>query len=78
MERIILLLFFLFSGCENDPTAWTTLFDGQKVTGMRGYKMDEFPWNSWVIENGSLKTIPHGKGVDIISTEIYKDIRKKS
>ncbi|SVC66282.1 uncharacterized protein METZ01_LOCUS319136, partial [marine metagenome] len=33
MERIILLLFFLFAGCENDPTAWTTLFDGQKVTG---------------------------------------------
>ena len=73
MERIILLLLFLFTGCENDPTEWTPLFDGQKVTGMRGYKMVEFPWDAWVIENGSLKTIPHGKGVDIISTEIYKD-----
>ena len=36
MERIILLLFFLYTGCENEPTEWTPLFDGQKVTGMRG------------------------------------------
>jgi hypothetical protein len=40
---------------------------------MRGYKMDSFPWTAWTIEDGSLKTIPGGKGVDIISTETYKD-----
>ena len=73
LKRIIVLLLFLFTGCQNNPAEWNTLFDGQKVTGMRGYKMDVFPWDAWVIENGSLKTKPHGKGVDIISTEIYKD-----
>ena len=40
---------------------------------MRGYKLESFPWEAWVIEDGSLKTIPGGKGVDIISTETYKD-----
>ena len=73
LKRIIVLLFFLITGCQNNPAEWNTLFDGQKVTGMRGYKMDVFPRDAWIIENGSLKTKPHGKGVDIISTEIYKD-----
>ncbi|GIS53686.1 hypothetical protein Ct9H90mP29_07280 [bacterium] len=35
--------------------------------------MDSFPWDSWVIKEGALKTIPGSKGVDIISTDIYKD-----
>ena len=73
MKRIIVIIFFLTTGCQYNSTEWNTLFDGQKVTGIRGYKMDGFPWGSWVIEKGSLKTISHGKGVDIISTEMYKD-----
>jgi len=68
----LLLIVVLFS-CSKNPSDWTILFDGQSVTGMRGYKMDSFPWDSWVIKEGALKTIPGSKGVDIISTDIYKD-----
>ena len=74
MKRILLIsLIFFVAGCGKTTNGWTPLFDGQAVTGMRGYKMDSFPWEAWAIEDGSLKTIPGGKGVDIISTETYKD-----
>ena len=35
--------------------------------------MKSFPWGDWKIENGTLKTLVHGKGVDIISKDQYKD-----
>ena len=70
---LFILLITVFISCSKTPSEWTILFDGQSVTGMRGYKMDSFPWDSWVIKEGTLKTIPGSKGVDIISTDIYKD-----
>jgi len=74
MKRTLFIsLIFFIAGCGKATNGWTPLFDGQKVTGMRGYKIESFPWEAWVVEDGNLKTIPGGKGVDIISTEIYKD-----
>ena len=70
---LFILLITVFISCSKKPSDWTILFDGQSVTGMRGYKMDSFPWDSWVIKEGALKTISGSKGVDIISTDIYKD-----
>ena len=56
MKRILFISFLFFvTGCGKTDTSWIPLFDGQKVTGMRGYKMDGFPWEAWTIENGSLK-----------------------
>jgi hypothetical protein len=40
---------------------------------MRGFKMGSFPWGGWVIENGTLKTLPEGDHIDIITTEQYKN-----
>ena len=60
-------------GCSKTNTSWTILFDGQKVTGMRGFKMGSFPWSGWAIENGTLKTLPEGDHIDIITTEQYKN-----
>jgi len=41
---------------------WITLFDGKKVTGLRGYGQKGFPSGGWKVENGTIKTIPRGKG----------------
>ena len=65
--------FIFLLGCGPEKKEWITLFDGQKVKGLRGYKMDEFPWKHWKIQNGTLKTISHDKGVDIISIETFQD-----
>ena len=74
MKKIIFItILCIITGCKNQTIDWITLFDGKTVSGMRGYKMDRFPWDAWTIEDGSLKTIPGGKSVDIISIEIYSD-----
>ena len=67
-----LLLILLFVSCSN-KTEWVMLFDGTKVNGLRGYKMDSFPWDSWAIKDGTLKTVPGKHGVDIVSDDIFKD-----
>ena len=73
MRTILTISCVLMMSCSNKNTTWTYLFDGETVSGMRGYKMDSFPWDSWAIVDGSLKTVPGSKGVDIISMDAYKD-----
>ena len=68
-----LFLITIFLSCDNSKSEWLVLFDGKSVSGLRGYKMDSFPWGSWAIEDGSLKTVPGEKGIDIISDETFKD-----
>ena len=58
--------------CTQDSD-WIYLFDGKDVKGLRGYKMEEFPLDSWLIKDGSLKTIPERKGVDLISDDTFKN-----
>ncbi len=41
---------------------WITLFNGKKVTGLRGYGQKGFPEKAWKVENGTLKTITRGQG----------------
>ena len=68
-----LILFFLliFLSCSQ-KSEWISLFDGKNVKGLRGYKMENFPWDSWVIKDGNLKTIPGKNGVDLISEGIFE------
>ena len=68
------ILFFLlvFLSCSQN-SEWISLFDGKNVNGLRGYKMENFPWDSWVIKNATLKTIPGKHGVDLISEGIFED-----
>ena len=68
-----LFLIIIFLSCDTNKSEWLVLFDGKSVSGLRGYKMDSFPWGSWAIEDGSLKTVPGEKGIDIISMETFKD-----
>ena len=73
MKRVILLAFVLFCASCAKHSDWTILFDGSTVKGLRGYKMESFPSESWAIKDGDLKTIPGKHGVDLISKDIYED-----
>ena len=74
MKKLIsIILIIIFASCSSNKSEWLVLFDGESVSGLRGYRMDAFPWGSWAIEDGSLKTVPGEKGIDIISMEIFKD-----
>ena len=71
MNKFNILFITLFIiGCSSNND-WTVLFDGERVTGLRGYKQVGFP-NSWEIVDGTLKTIP-GYGVDLIRVDIYNN-----
>ena len=59
------------SATSSGSGGWTVLFDGQRVTGLRGYGMDTFPADRWVVEDGRLRTVP-GPGVDLV-TDTYHD-----
>ena len=62
----------IFLSCTQD-SGWIYLFDGKDVKGLRGYKMEEFPLDSWLIKDGNLKTIPEKKGVDLISEDTFEN-----
>ena len=74
MIKIILtVLMFTSFSCNSSNNDWYVIFDGKNVKGMRGYSMENFPWDSWEIDDNSLKTIPGTRGVDIISSDIFED-----
>ena len=38
-----LFLIIIFFSCDTSKSEWLVLFDGNSVSGLRGYKMDSFP-----------------------------------
>ncbi len=65
----------LLIGCSHSASAqaqWKTLFDGKSTDAWRGYKSDSFP-GSWKIEDGALKTVIGGKGMDILTKDTFGD-----
>jgi hypothetical protein len=70
MKRYFLAsLIFGFVTASVSAGEWITLFDGKEIKGLRGYKQKEVPKN-WVIENGTLKTVP-GRATDLITSDKY-------
>jgi|TARA_B100001964_G_C14197824_1_gene584284 hypothetical protein len=68
---IYLLSLCLFIGCSFEKD-WIVLFDGKSVQGLRGYKQSGFPKQSWIVVDGTLKSIPEN-GIDLISEDIFED-----
>jgi len=56
---------------------WKLLWDGKTTNGWRGAKINAFPSQGWIIENGILKVVKSDggestNGGDIITTRKYK------
>ena len=54
------------------PGEWQVLFDGTATDALRGYGMDGFPADRWVVEAGELRTVP-GSGVDLVTRDTFGD-----
>jgi len=57
---------------------WRMLWDGESADGWRGAKLDHFPENGWVMEDGVLKVLSSGgyesrNGGDIVTMNTYSD-----
>ena len=67
---------------DESKNGWKLLWDGFTTTGWRGAKLDDFPQEGWVIENGELTVLPSGgaesaAGGDIVTKEVYGDFELK-
>ena len=71
MKKILLIVTFSLMSCSTESD-WEILFDGENVSGLRGYRQDSFPSDEWKVVDGTLKTMP-GHGVDLISEKVYKN-----
>ena len=61
---------------------WKLLWDGKTTNGWRGAKLDHFPEQGWVIEDGNLIVKASGgeeaaAGGDIVTTDLYGDFELK-
>ena len=61
---------------RNSPPAaerdWQVLFDGTSTDALRGYGMDGFPADRWLVADGELRTVS-GPGVDLITRDEFTD-----
>ncbi|GAA4814632.1 DUF1080 domain-containing protein [Litoribaculum gwangyangense] len=63
---------------DEKRAGWEMLWDGKTTNGWRGAKLDKFPENGWVIEDGELIVLSSGGGEseaggDIVTTEDYSN-----
>lgn len=67
----------LVAGCSTSgrvarESGWIVLFDGKSTDAFRGFKTNSLPASSWVIENGTLKSLPVNP-VDLITRAQYEN-----
>lgn len=61
---------------------WEMLWDGKTTEGWRGARLDDFPEEGWIIEDGNLIVLSTGgaesaAGGDIVTEEVYEDFELK-
>lgn len=67
---------------DEERNGWKLLWDGATHKGWRGARMDDFPTEGWVIENGELIVLSSGgeesaAGGDIVTEELYGNFELK-
>ncbi|KAA5823675.1 DUF1080 domain-containing protein [Algibacter amylolyticus] len=67
---------------DEQKNGWKLLWDGKTTTGWKGAKLNEFPKEGWVIENGELTVLSSGgaesrAGGDIVTQELFGDFEFK-
>jgi len=67
---------------DEEENGWKMLWDGESTRGWRGARLNEFPDEGWVIENGELFVLATGgaessAGGDIVTEDIYGDFEIK-
>src|SRR5690606_30352835 len=61
---------------------WKLLWDGETTQGWKGARLDSFPQQGWIIEDGVLTVLASGgeesaAGGDIVTGQLYRDFELK-
>ncbi|MEQ9306625.1 MAG: DUF1080 domain-containing protein, partial [Marinoscillum sp.] len=67
---------------DEAKNGWKLLWDGKTSDGWKGAKLDKFPEEGWVMENGILSVLSSGgaesrAGGDIVTKELFSDFELK-
>ncbi|MCL6266945.1 3-keto-disaccharide hydrolase [Flagellimonas myxillae] len=67
---------------DEKKRGWQLLWDGKSTEGWRGARLDNFPEQGWIIENGVLSVLASGgaestAGGDIVTVDTYGDFELK-
>ncbi|WP_300441156.1 DUF1080 domain-containing protein [Christiangramia sp.] len=67
---------------DESNNGWKMLWDGETTDGWHGARLDEFPENGWLIEEGNLIVLASGgeesaAGGDIVTDSLYGDFELK-
>lgn len=57
----------------DEDAGWTVLFDGSSTEHFRGYKMEGFPEQGWVIDGDTLQIKAKSRVPDLITKQKYGD-----
>lgn len=67
---------------DEKDNGWKLLWDGETTEGWRGARLDSFPEQGWIIEDGILTVLASGgeeaaAGGDIVTERLYQDFELK-
>ena len=67
---------------DEEKNGWKLLWDGATYKGWRGARLDDFPAEGWIIENGELIVLSSGgeesaAGGDIVTEDLYGNFELK-
>lgn len=74
----VLLLCLHTLGYGQQKNAWINLFNGQSTESLRGYQMNSFPAQSWIVEDSALVAQTGVPNIDLVTKETYKDFGTES
>jgi hypothetical protein len=57
---------------EENAHGWKLLFDGKTTAGWRGMKGTPFPSQTWMIEDGAIRTKEDESGGDLITEQVFR------
>jgi hypothetical protein len=77
-KSLLVFSALLMTSCSTRQAAaekngWSWLFDGTSADAFRAYKRKTFPKKGWAVEKGTLKTIPGGDVVDLVTKERFEN-----
>ncbi len=67
---------------DEEKNGWKLLWDGSTIDGWRGARLNHFPAEGWIIENGELIVLSSGgeesaAGGDIVTNDLYGNFELK-
>ncbi|HLS27124.1 MAG TPA: DUF1080 domain-containing protein [Opitutales bacterium] len=69
----LVLISLLLTNLSSAESQWIDLFDGESVEAWKAYRGDDFPSDSWIVEEGVLTSQAEAARTDIVTRQQFSD-----